>query len=82
MARVRPAGSGDLDALLAMPLGLDVWERGPDTLLVAATDAQLSELERRRLAHVERLSTVADYLAGWRPAAGDETERDDPGRRQ
>lgn len=38
-----------------MPLGLDVWERRDDSLIVAASEAQLAELERRRLAWVERL---------------------------
>lgn len=70
--------SCDLEALLAMPLGLDVWERAPDALLVAASDSQLSELERRRLARVERLSTVADYVARQRSVASGDTEPDDP----
>jgi hypothetical protein len=38
-----------------MSLGLDVWERRDDGLIVAASEAQLAELERRRLAWVERL---------------------------
>jgi hypothetical protein len=38
-----------------MPLGLDVWERHDDGLIVAASEAQLAEVERRRLAWVERL---------------------------
>ena len=46
-----------------MPLGLDVWERRGEVLLVAASELQLSELERRRLAEVERLSTVAEFEA-------------------
>jgi hypothetical protein len=52
-----------VDALLDMSLGLDVWERHADMLVVAATEAQLSELERRRLARVERLSTVTEFQA-------------------
>jgi len=44
-----------------MSLGLDVWERAPDHVLVAATEDQLAELERRRLATVERLGTVQEY---------------------
>ena len=45
-----------------MPVGLDVWERHPDSLVVAATDDQLAELERRRLAEVERWSTREEYV--------------------
>ena len=50
-----------MDGLLAMALGLDVWERGPDHILAAATESQLAELERRRLASVQRLGTRAEY---------------------
>jgi hypothetical protein len=63
VARLTPMPNGSIDALLDMPLGLDVWERHADALVVAASDAQLSELERRRLAQVERLSTVAEFQA-------------------
>jgi hypothetical protein len=63
VARLRPMPDSSIDALLGMPLGLDVWERHVDALVVAASDAQLSEIERRRLATVERLSTVAEFLA-------------------
>jgi len=41
-----------------------VWERHPDSLVVAATDDQLAELERRRLAEVERWSTREEFEAG------------------
>jgi hypothetical protein len=58
---VRPGSSVDL--LLSMPLGLDVWERHADSLVVAASEAQLSELERRRLAGVVRLCTVEEFQA-------------------
>ena len=63
VARLTPMLHGSVDALLNMPLGLDVWERHADALVVAASDAQLSEIERRHLAQVERLSTVAEFLA-------------------
>lgn len=59
VARVTPATTADV--LLAMPLGLDVWERDGEVLVVAASEAQLSELERRRLAQVTRLSTVEEF---------------------
>ncbi len=67
VARVHPAPEVGVDGLLALSLGLDVWERGPDHLLVAATEAQLAELERRRLAAVERLGTRAQYESRHHP---------------
>jgi hypothetical protein len=63
VARLTPMPQSSIEILLGMSLGLDVWERYGDALVVAASDAQLSELERRRLARVERLSTVAEFLA-------------------
>ena len=63
VARVTPMPRGSIEALLQMPLGLDVWERRADALIVAADEAQLAELERRRIAQVERLSTVAAFQA-------------------
>ena len=63
VARLIPTLNSSIEALLHMPLGLDVWERHADALVVAASEAQLSELERRRLAQVERLSTVAAFEA-------------------
>jgi hypothetical protein len=61
VARLTPMPSSSVDALLALPLGLDVWERHPDALIVAAGELQLSELERRCLARVERICTVAEF---------------------
>ena len=63
VARLTPMPGSSVDALLALPLGLDVWERHADVLVVAASDTQLEELERRRLARVERLYTVAEFQA-------------------
>jgi hypothetical protein len=63
VARLTPVPQSSIEILLGLSLGLDVWERHADALVVAASDAQLSEIERRRLAHVERLSTVAEFLA-------------------
>ncbi len=62
VARLTPAPSTSVEALLAMPLGLDVWERHGDVLVVAASEAQLAELERRRLARVERVSSVSEFV--------------------
>jgi hypothetical protein len=62
VAWIKPRAAISVDALLNMPLSLDVWERETDRLLVVADDGQLAELERRSLAEVERLDTVSDYL--------------------
>jgi hypothetical protein len=66
IARLTPV-TGGVSALLATPLGLDVWERGSDHLVVQATERQLAELERRRLARVERLSTRDEYISRMQP---------------
>ena len=62
IARLTPTTGTSVARLLAMPLGLDVWERHPDHLVVAASDGQLAELERRHLAEVERWSTREEYI--------------------
>ena len=71
VVRLSPMPGSDLESLLQIPLGLDVWERkrDPDVLVVAANESQLSELERRRLANVERLYTVEEFVSkfGSRP---------------
>ena len=82
VARIRPTASVTVDSLLSMPLGLDVWERGDDGLVVAATEAQLSTLERRRLAEIERLSTVADWRARAEADASEEGGLDQSRRRR
>ena len=67
--RLTPVPGGDVERLLQMPLGLDVWERkqDPDVLVVAASEGQISELERRRLATVERLCTVGEFVSEFAP---------------
>ena len=67
----------DLESLLRIPLGLDVWERkqDPDTLVVVADEDQISELERRRLATVERISTVDDFVSKFAPRSENEARR-------
>jgi hypothetical protein len=77
VARLTPMPQSRMEILLGMSLGLDVWERHGDTLVVAASDAQLSELERRRLARVERLSTVAEFLARAQQRA-DSSQKENP----
>lgn len=63
VARLRPVPGTAVEALLALPMGWDVWERHGEVLVVAASELQLAELERRRVAQVERLSTVAAFEA-------------------
>jgi hypothetical protein len=74
VARVTPLAGSSVAALLGMPLGLDVWERHPGSLVVAASESRLAELERRRLATVERWATLTQYAAerANRPPAGSE----------
>ncbi len=71
VARVTPETGSSVARLLGLPLGLDVWERHAEFLVVAAPDSRLGELERRRLARVDRLTTAAQYLARGRPPADD-----------
>jgi hypothetical protein len=61
IARLTPLSGGGVPALLALPLGVDVWERHPGFLVVAAAESRLAALERRRLARVERLVTTERY---------------------
>jgi hypothetical protein len=63
VAKLTADSAADIDALLKLSLGLDVWERHEDSLVVAASEAQLLELERRRLVRVERLATQAEFEA-------------------
>jgi hypothetical protein len=66
LARIRPMPSASVEDLLRLPVSLDVWQRDSDALLAAATDDSLHEIERRRLAKVERICSVGDYLQrGW-----------------
>ena len=69
VVRLTPMPDSDIEHLLQMPLGLDVWERrrNPDMLVVAANEGQISELERRRLASVERLYTVEEFVSEFEP---------------
>ena len=63
MVRLSPLLDSNVDDLIALPLGLDVWERHPDHLVAAVSDTQLAEIERRNLAHAERLCTVAEFVS-------------------
>jgi hypothetical protein len=61
VAKLTADSAADIEALLGLSLGLDVWERHGDSLVVAASEAQLLELERRRLVRVDRLATQAEF---------------------
>ena len=76
IARLTPTVSSSIELLLTVPVGLDVWERHPDSLVVAATEEQLVELERRRLAEVERWSTREEFAS--RPPSTPPTREVDP----
>ena len=73
VARVTPEAGSSVAKLLGMPLGLDVWERHADFLVVAAPESRLAELERRRLARVDRIATTERYEEEMtdRPTTGD-----------
>jgi hypothetical protein len=74
VVRLSPMPDSDIEYLLQVPLGLDVWERkrDPDVLVVAANESQLRELERRRLASVERLYTVEEFVSEFGSRPGDQ----------
>lgn len=74
VARLTPTPSTTTESLLEMALGLDVWERHPDELIVAASESQLAELKRRRLALVEQLATVEEYVRAAQEQARSEDE--------
>jgi hypothetical protein len=61
VARLKPRAGRSLDDLLKVPFPLDVWQREQDALIALASERTLQELERRRLAHVERISTKDEY---------------------
>lgn len=63
VVRLTPAAGRAVGDLLALPLPLDVWEREPGALVVAVGEATLAEIERRRLAGVERLGSTAEIEA-------------------
>lgn len=62
VARIVTTQPDDVDRLLSLSLGLDVWERHDDDLVVAADAGQLDEVERRLGVTVERLGTVDEYI--------------------
>ena len=75
IARLTPLPGGSVARLLALPLGLDVWERHPGYVVVAAPESLLAEVERRRLATVDRWATRERYEAQMKERTGDDGER-------
>jgi hypothetical protein len=61
VVRLHPPPGRGVDTLLELPFSLDVWQRDEGALVVAASEATLNELERRKLARVDRIATVAEY---------------------
>jgi hypothetical protein len=61
VVRLTPMSGQTVADLLRIPLSLDVWQREPDALVVAVPETALRELERRRLAGIERLCTTEEY---------------------
>jgi hypothetical protein len=60
LVRLTPVAGRTVDDLLKVPLSLDVWERDTVAIVVAASEQTIVELERRGIAGVERLRTIAD----------------------
>jgi hypothetical protein len=61
VVRLRPTNGRSVDDLLRLPMALDVWQRETDALVAAISESTLQELERRRLAHIERIRPTSDY---------------------
>jgi hypothetical protein len=70
IARLTPPAGSTVASLLDLPLGLDVWERHSGYLVVAAPESRLAEVERRRLAMVERWVPQEQYVAQMRRPEG------------
>ena len=64
LVRLTPVAGCTVDDLLKVPLSLDVWEREADAVVAAASEQSIAEIERRRIAGVERLRTIADLESG------------------
>jgi hypothetical protein len=64
LVRITPVAGRTVDDLLKVPVSLDVWEREADAVVAAASERTIVELERRRIAGVERLRTIADLESG------------------
>jgi hypothetical protein len=71
VVRLRPIPGQDIQDLMSLPLSIDVWQRNADGLVAVVSDDTLGELERRRLAKVEKVCTTAEYLEWADKRAGD-----------
>lgn len=60
VAELTPTPGTQVERLLNLPVGLDVWEHRGNTLVVAAEASQLEDLERRLLATVVWLRPVEE----------------------
>ena len=76
VVRLTPPTGRTIRDLLEIPLSLDVWHREKDALVAVASEVTLRELERRRLAGVERLCTTQEY-----EARAKELSQNEPGAR-
>jgi hypothetical protein len=74
VAELTATAGTDVDRLLELPAGLDVWEHRGDTLVVAAEAAQLEDLERRQLATVVWLGPVEQFSGQRSTEATDNEE--------
>ena len=72
VVRLTPSAGRTVRDLLEIPLSLDVWHREKDALVAAASEVTLREIERRRLAGVERLCTTEEYEARAKGLSQDE----------
>jgi hypothetical protein len=64
VVRLTPLAGRTVDDLLKIPLSIDVWQREANALVAAAPEHTIAELERRRIAGVERLRAIADLESG------------------
>jgi|tagenome__1003787_1003787.scaffolds.fasta_scaffold19259386_2 hypothetical protein len=63
LVRLSPVPGGTVDDLLQMPYALDVWQRDETSLVASAPHATLVEIERRKLARVERMGPTEEFAA-------------------
>ncbi len=66
VVRLTPVAGRTVDDLLQVPLSLDIWQRDAGALVAAVSEATIAEIERRRIAEVVRLRTIADLEAEGR----------------
>jgi hypothetical protein len=66
VVRLHPVAGGSVERLLRLPYALDIWQREHGAVVASVPESTLGELERRKLARVERIRPTADY------------EKDDP----